>query len=389
MKSVKKIDLPKWLLTPELSELVATLDADKNAQSALLVGGCVRNVLLKTSATDVDIATIYAPDKVTKALEKNNIRVIPTGIEHGTVTALINDVSFEITTLRKDVTTDGRYAQVVYTDDWAEDAQRRDFTMNALYADLGGNIFDPLSLGISDLQAKRVAFVGDPDARIAEDYLRILRFFRFWAWYGKGAPDQTALEACSKNAHKIKELSRERITYEFLKILEADHAADVLATMFGCGVLNDIAESKYDQSFLNNITELQQKYDSCNILTRLFVVSGARAKFHDDYLRLSHVQKKFLVKLESLNAFDFSSGDREIKKLIYYHGNDLVMQVYLVALALNKIDVKDGILDVVKNWKAPECPITGEMLLAEGYQTGPELGQELERRKEEWLEDNL
>ena len=181
-----------WLADPALHRVFEALDGQ-----ARVVGGCVRNALMGFPIDDVDVATPLTPDAVTERLKAAGLKAVPTGIEHGTITAVADRRPFEITTLRRDVTTDGRNATVAFTDDWSEDAGRRDFRLNALYADLDGTIFDPPGQGIADAEAGRIVFVGDPETRIREDYLRILRFFRFFAWYGRGEPDAAGLRACA------------------------------------------------------------------------------------------------------------------------------------------------------------------------------------------------
>ncbi|MCB1559266.1 MAG: CCA tRNA nucleotidyltransferase, partial [Alphaproteobacteria bacterium] len=187
--------------------------------SVRFVGGCVRNALLGEVIGDIDLATSLPPQNVTERLLKNGIKSIPTGIQHGTVTAVINGKSYEITTLRIDMDTDGRHASVTFSADWQEDAKRRDFTMNALYADMDGHVYDPLGSGISDLKQRKVKFVGDPYLRIKEDYLRILRFFRFHTQYGKGRINAKGYRACLDLKDGLKSLSKERVTQELSKIL--------------------------------------------------------------------------------------------------------------------------------------------------------------------------
>lgn len=386
MKAAKTIKIPDWIKESDADELLSILNRDGQGEHhALLVGGCVRNALLNYGCTDIDIATTVKPEGVIQKLESKNIKVVQTGVNHGTVTAVINNKPYEITTLRKDVLTDGRHAKVDFTDDWLDDAQRRDFTMNALYMDLEGHVFDPTEKGIDDLDHGRVVFVGDPAKRIEEDYLRILRFFRFYAFYGNGEPDTAALEACRNAAAQIDTLSRERITNEFLKMLSASSVPNVLAIMFGAGVLTEFS-SGFKKEILQGFVECQEKYDAWNAIARLFVLSGCKTKFYDDLLRLSHTQKNFLVKLEMASNPDFYQNEKQIKKAIFYHGNDLLLQGYLVAVTLGKAEEKHSMIDLLKSWQAPECPVTGDTLLKEGYQTGPELGQELERRQEEWLD---
>lgn len=355
----------------------------------LFVGGCVRNWLLDKPVSDIDLATIHRPEQVMEILNAQGIKVIPTGIDHGTVTAVVEGKLFEITTLRHDIKTDGRHADVAFTDNWVEDAKRRDFTMNTLLADGAGNIYDPLGQGIKDAKARRVVFVGEASKRIEEDYLRILRFFRFHAFYGQGEMDKTALQACKKAANNIETLSLERITQEFLKILSADNTADILEIMFSHDVLKDIADEKFSLEIMQKLCALQVQYLSFNVGTRLFVLGGCKPKLFEDYLRLSHVQKNFIIKLEMASSKEFLQNNKSLKKAIYYHGHDLMMQGYLIGIAKEKIEFNAEMLDTIKNWQAPKFEVTGETLMNEGYEQGPLIGIELKRREEEWLEEVL
>ena len=358
-------------------------------KQSLFVGGCVRNQLLNKQVDDIDIATQFKPEAIIKKLEAAGVKGVPTGIDHGTVTAVVAGKPYEITTLREDVATDGRHAEVKFTDDWVKDAARRDFKMNTLLADIEGNIYDPIGQGLADLKAQRVVFVGDPTARIAEDYLRILRFFRFHAFYGQGEMDAAALKACADTAEHISTLSRERVTSELLKILSVGHAAGILKIMFDHNVLREISDSKYQDAVLQKLCDLQRDHDAQDVVARLFVIGGNKPKFYDDVLRLTHSQKNFLVKLDMAYDTALYADDKALKKAIFYHGNDLLLQGYLLLAANGQVKVDRTLIDILKNWQAPACPITGEDLLAEGYQTGPELGQELVRRQEEWLKENL
>ena len=228
--------------------VMAALQAEGGVGAARYVGGCVRDTLLRLPAAmappaagdavlDIDIATPLAPPRVIAALERAGLKAVPTGIAHGTVTAVSQGRPFEITTLRRDVQTNGRHAVVAFTDDWAQDAARRDFRLNALYAEPDGRLHDPIGGGIADALAGRVAFVGDAATRIAEDYLRILRFFRFQAWYGRGEPDAAGLAACAALADGLAGLSAERVAKELLKLLAAPDPLPALSAMVACGVL--------------------------------------------------------------------------------------------------------------------------------------------------------
>ena len=221
LKPALKIDPPEWMRDPGVLRVMDLLNGKEEDVQALFVGGCVRNTLMRRDVEDIDIATKLTPDQVIEICNQAQVKVVPTGMKHGTVTIVIEGKPFEVTTLRHDVNTDGRHAEVAFTNSWHEDIKRRDFTVNSLLADLSGNIYDLIERGIEDLQTGKVIFVGNPAKRIAEDYLRILRFFRFHAHYGQGEPDKKALEACFAAADKIESLSKERITQEFLKILNS------------------------------------------------------------------------------------------------------------------------------------------------------------------------
>jgi poly(A) polymerase len=257
------------MISPESRAVFSALQNKAAHPQVLFVGGCVRNAVLGLPPGDCDLATIHPPFEVTRRLEDVGIKVVPTGIDHGTVTAVVDGKPFEITTLRRDVETDGRHAVVSFTQDWSLDAQRRDFTINTLLADGAGNLYDPTGDGLSDLEAGRVVFVGDPVQRIAEDYLRILRFFRFYAFYGRGRPDAAALAACRAAAGKIADLSRERVTQEILKIIAADGAADILEIMAAQNVMKDFVHPQCKIANLAMLAGLQKRLGPFHLLRLL------------------------------------------------------------------------------------------------------------------------
>ena len=393
MKSVQKILIPSWI-GEEAQKILKILGGDGDAPKTLFVGGCVRNTMLDAAPTDIDLATQYTPDEVIEILSKENIKTIPTGIDHGTVTAVMNKTPIEITTLRKDMNTDGRHANVKFTLNYEDDAARRDFTMNALYMDLLGNVFDPTGQGVQDLNNRHIRFVGKAAERIEEDYLRILRFFRFNAQYGVDEINNDTLRICGNSANGLKQLSRERITQEFLKILRTNRAPEILDAMFGVGILEILKGSEYQSQYLQNLINIQnQHHDIIDefsiVMARYFIVSGGKAAFHDDVLLFSNAQIKFVIKLETISNEIFFQNEKTIKKTMIHHGRDVTLQGYLLLIAQNKIADMPEMFDVITNWQIPKCPITGDTLIKEGYQTGPELGDELARRKEEWLENLL
>jgi hypothetical protein len=214
MSDPASIGVQPWMRAHETTAVLAALEAAGGAGSARFVGGCVRNAIRGEPVADVDIATTLTPERVSKALNDAGLKAVPTGFEHGTITAVVGGKPFEVTTLRRDVETDGRHAVVAFTTDWAEDAARRDFRLNAIYADAAGRLYDPTGEGVADARAGRVVFVGDAGTRIREDALRILRFFRFYAWYGREAPDATGLAACAAMKDLIGGLSAERVAQE-------------------------------------------------------------------------------------------------------------------------------------------------------------------------------
>src|SRR6478672_10767184 len=226
-----------WLTASSTRAVMAALEAAGGPGCARFVGGCVRNALIGAPVDDIDIATTLKPEETDKAIRAAGLKAVPTGIAHGTVTAVTERTPFEITTLRRDVSTDGRNATVAFTDDWAEDAARRDFRLNALYADASGEVFDPTGHGVSDAAEGRIVFVGEARTRIREDYLRILRFFRFYAWYGRGEPDAEAMAACAALAEGMTRLSAERVSKEMLKLLAAPDPRRAVAAMREAGVL--------------------------------------------------------------------------------------------------------------------------------------------------------
>ena len=226
-----------WLEAAATRAVIAALEAAGGPGCARFVGGCVRNALIGQPVEDVDIATTLRPEETERAIRAAGLKAVPTGLAHGTVTAISGREPFEITTLRRDVSTDGRNATVAFTDDWAEDAGRRDFRLNALYADAGGQVFDPTGEGVADALAGRVVFVGDPATRIREDYLRILRFFRFFAWYGAGEPDPAGLAACAALAPGMSRLSAERVSKELTRLLAAPDPRAAVTAMAATGVL--------------------------------------------------------------------------------------------------------------------------------------------------------
>lgn len=388
MKAVKHIDPPEWMIRSATEKVMRALGGYDNPPAALFVGGCVRDELLHRPVHDIDIATVHTPDAVTRRLEASGIKAVPTGIDHGTVTAVCENKSFEITTLRKDIETDGRRAVVGFTTDWVEDAQRRDFTMNTLLAGPEGAIYDPTAMGLTDLDNRHVAFVGEPVARIREDYLRILRFFRFYAQVGQGAPDRDALEACRIEAGHMGDLSRERITQEMLKLLSVRDPSSTLILMIENGVLADLPGDDFTPDMLLRLTKLQNKHEAFDLSARLFVLAGLKDETFEKYLVLSNAQKKEIANLsKAYNSFDEIS-EKNLKVLIYKYKSRTALQILFLRL-IEAGAANDNLILLARTWVAPVFPVTGEDLIAQGIKPGPALGQKLAELEERWIADGF
>lgn len=387
MKPKTTLSDARWISWPQTQDVMGALIND-GQESALFVGGCVRNALLGMDVTDIDIATIYTPGIVKEKLAAKGIRAVDTGIEHGTITAIKDNKTFEITTLRKDIKTDGRHAVVAFTDDWAADAHRRDFTMNALFADINGQVFDPTGRGIDDLKKKRVVFVGDAHERIKEDFLRILRFFRFYGLYGAGEADESALAACKENAHGIKNLSKERIGQEFFKILTLNRAADILTLMFSCDVLKEMTQA-YNEASMQLLVDRQCGFDCVDIYTRYLLLTDYNVEAGRDYMVFANKNKTHMKKIMEARDFLKNINTKEIRASVYWHGNAATLQAYLLKTLSSKDSLSPEVMDVARYWRAPEFPVTGEDLMAQGYVQGPELGSKLKAMERAWVENDF
>jgi len=312
-----------WIDRVETQTVCAALTGA--GYQALFVGGCVRNALIGQPVADIDISTDARPETVTVLAENVGLKVVPTGFDHGTVTVIANGIPHEVTTFRRDVETDGRRAVVAYASDFGPDAARRDFTMNALYARPDGTVIDPLG-GLPDLLARRVRFVGDPAARIAEDYLRILRFFRFFAWYGDPSEgiDPDGLAACAEYSAGIDTLSRERIGSELRKLLSAPDPAPAVAAMDQAGVLSRVLPGATARA-LPVLVDMEATL-SPHWCRRLAVIGGDPGP---DSLRLSRHETAYLGKIRAEIASSHSLG-----RIAWQHGTDIARDVALARAAL-------------------------------------------------------
>ena len=371
-----------WLTASATRAVMAALAAAGGPDCARFVGGCVRNALIGAPIDDIDIATVLTPDAVVAALKAAGLRSVPTGIEHGTVTGLSEHQPFEITTLRRDVSTDGRRATVAFTTDWAEDAGRRDFRLNALYADADGVILDPTGQGFDDALAGRIVFVGEPEGRIREDYLRILRFYRFYAWYGRGAPDAAAVAACAALAEGIEQLSAERVSKELLKLLAAPDPRPAVRLMDEAGVLGRVLPPT-DLTLFEAMTAVSG--DAVLRLSALLPDDAARTAEVARRLRLSNAQRERLVEAVSGEAGP-GQTDRQARAVIYRDGRqafeDRVMRAWAAG---GDPEAARRLLTLAQEWARPSLPVGGRDLARLGLKPGPETGRVLKAFEAGWI----
>jgi poly(A) polymerase len=370
---------------------------ENNGGEARFVGGAVRDRLAGRQVKDIDIATTFTPEKVTELLEGFGITIIPTGINFGTVTALIHGETFEITTLRKDVSTDGRHAEVSYTNDWQEDASRRDFTMNALYESRDGEVFDYFN-GIADIEAGVLRFIGEPEKRIEEDYLRILRLFRFQVLFGKAPIMPDALQAVEKLKAGLDKISGERIRTEMLKILAQKNQYEVLQTMFDLGLLSQITTLHHADFNLPATYELSEdkqiNIDEFNPIMALCVllesgISEEKITVLATRWRLSNKEKNFIFRLQESLLLDFSN-EYQLRRSCRINGKDEFYDYILLNYYKGRIDADAAkrLIKFAAEFAIPEFPLSGNMLIASGFRAGKELGQKLKAAEQYWEENN-
>ncbi|PHQ68758.1 MAG: CCA tRNA nucleotidyltransferase [Sneathiella sp.] len=373
---------PLWKTWPETDRVVTTLE--NAGGTARFVGGCVRDALLGLDTVDVDICTDLTPEKVMAALEKASIKAIPTGIDHGTVTAVLGKHHFEITTLRVDVKSHGRHADVAFTQDWEQDATRRDFTINAIYMDREGQLFDPIG-GIKDLKSGSVRFIGKAEDRIREDYLRVLRYFRFFARFSNRNPDPVALAACRAASGNLGNLSAERIRKEFLSLLSTDAPGLSIELMADTGILKALIGPDLDLALFQALISLSVPSDEMQRLASL--LGGARGKIEQvvDRLRLSGRQKKRLISMAEQDISDgMSKQDRAAA--LYRLGPATFTDQTILLWARNSDNAEFAIyLEEARGWSSPTFPVTGTDLLARGREAGPEMGRQLAALEDIWV----
>ena len=394
----------EWLATPGLLKTLNLLC--ENGGEARVAGGAVRNALLGEPVADVDIATTLEPDDVTQVFETADFKVIPTGLDHGTVTAVVDGQPFEITTLRADIETDGRHAVVRFGTDWHEDALRRDFTINALYAGADGEIFDPLG-GLDDIEARRVRFIGKAEDRIREDALRILRFFRFFAWYGRGAPDREGLKACVRLKDLLSGLSVERVWRELFKTLQAPDPSRAVLWMRQAGILAIVLpeSQKWGIDALTRVVAAQDQLGwGHDPMLRLMAIVPPQVSVVEALgtrLKLSKSGQKQLVDWAESSTPSSDISETALAKMLYQGVARGIIDAMRLELArLREVGIGDDkalaaaaamsrLLDFADSWQKPKFPVKGRDLIKLGAAPGEELGIHLKQLEQRWIDSGF
>lgn len=388
-----------WLQDEKLQMLFDILEQEGG--EARVAGGAVRNALMGKPASDVDLCTTVLPDQVLARLKAAGYKGVPTGIEHGTITAVIESKAFEVTTLRKDIETDGRHAVVEFGTDWQEDANRRDLTINGLYCDRDGNVYDYVN-GYRDIEDKQVRFIGDAATRIHEDSLRILRFFRFFAWYGEGRPDATGLKACAQGKELISGLSVERVWAELKNTLSAPDPGRAILWMRTTGILGTVLpeSQKWGTDAIPGLlrVELQQGWEADPLL-RLMAMVRPDVKTVEGLasrLSMSNAEKARLIAWAESVAPSPETDISDMEKQLYYADTkgmlDAMRLEVVYLLGREDETAANSLIKLVRHveqWVKPRFPITGEDLVQVGMSSGPEMGKQLKALEAIWVDSGF
>ena len=393
-----------WFRDAALGRVLALLNADGG--EGRVVGGAVRNSLMDLPVSDIDIATTLTPDIVMQRAAVAGIKTVPTGLQHGTVTLVIDGKPFEVTTLRTDVETDGRHAKVAFSTDWKVDAERRDLTINALYADAKGEVVDLVG-GLGDIETRNIRFIGDAATRIAEDHLRILRFFRFFAYYGSGRPDAGGLKACSVARSKLKTLSAERVWSELRKLLGADDPGRALLWMRQVAVLTEILPETERwgidaiPSLIATEKALGWAPDPLLRLAAIVPPDAARLEALATRLKLSNAEAASLKAWATAAQINDEMPSAAFARLLYRNGADGITTRLKLALAVARGKAEGDfdemarsarltkLLDQATNWKKPQFPVNGGDVISAGIASGPRVGELLAGLENQWVEENF
>lgn len=397
-------DRANWLRSKPLQALFAALNRDGG--EVRVVGGAVRNALLGTKVSDVDLATTHLPEETVRLAKEAGFKPVPTGIEHGTITVVVQGQPFEVTTLRKDIETNGRHAKVAFGTDWKTDAERRDFTINALYATADGDVIDYVG-GLADIETKTLRFIGDAEERIREDYLRILRFFRFFAWYGSGRPETDGLRASARLKDGLNQLSAERVWSELKKLLSAPDPSRAMLWMRQSGVLNIILpeSEKWGIDAIHGLvraeTDLDWQVDALLRLESIVPPDAARMTELGKRLKMANAERARLEAWARADAIKSETSEQALKKLIYRGSSQAVADRIRLAYASARQEaaasdeamIRAGgysrLLDAVEKYEPLVFPVTGGDLLSLGIEKGPGLGEALRDLETLWIDSGF
>lgn len=381
-----------WLRGGGLPRLLDVLNRD--GEEARVVGGAVRNAVIGLPVAEIDVATTALPEEVVKRASEAGFKPVPTGIEHGTVTVVIGGEPFEVTTLRRDIETDGRHAKVAFGRDWQEDARRRDFTINALSAGRDGKVYDYVG-GLADLDKRRVRFIGDPQKRIEEDYLRILRFFRFHASYSEGGhPDTEGLAACIAGRDGLDQLSRERVRMEMMKLVIAQHAVPTLIAMADSGLLLRVLGGVSYLGAFENMAKVEAAAGLApNAVRRLGALAAAVVEDAErlwQKLRLANAEHERLASMaEHWRDISPAKGEQAARALLYrlraQHFTDRVLLAWARSEATAHDQAWHALASLPQRWTPPAFPLKAADFIARGVEKGPALGAALTAAEEAWI----
>ena len=381
-----------------VEEIFSAINSFSSNSEIRFVGGCVRKIINKEKVDDIDLAVNLDPSDVCEALKRKNIKYYESGIQHGTITAIINNTKFEITSLRKDVNTDGRHAKVKFLNDWKEDASRRDFTINSIYADIEGNLFDPFD-GKKDLENGKVNFIGDAEIRIKEDYLRVLRYIRFFLNYSKNKHDPKIIKIIKKNLSGFSNISPERLLDEFQKLLRSDNFLEITKNKDCLEIINLIFPQLKNIFIFKNLSNLKKKLfnkvDFIFLLSLMIIDGNDNADYFIYKFKLSKKDQKRLLFLNNFNSQKITSkifSEKNLNKIFYIHGREALIDIiYFKIFKSKKVD--DKLLKIIETFKDKEMPIMPikAKTLMEKYNIpkGKELGSKLKMIEEVWSENNF
>jgi poly(A) polymerase len=385
-----------FLFSRENKKLISILNPINSKTHTQFVGGCVRKAIEGKLTTDIDLATVYKPEKIKKILLKNNYKVLDSAIKYGSITTFSKNYKYEITSLRKDIKPDGRHTKIQLTNNWIEDSLRRDFTINAIYCDKFGKIFDPLS-GINDLKNKKINFIGSADLRIKEDYLRILRYIRFSLEYNSNIKDRNTIRIINKNIKFLKFISKERLLVELKKILELKNLLNINNKNYFKKILNQVYKIKFFDR-LNRVEILNKKLrlnlNYLQILSILLVGYNKKNIYFSKEFRLSNKDKDYLnfiyeqFKLLKNKSYDYQT----IRRQLYFYNKDLTLGFLNFIFCIKKeINLKNFIKYIlfIKKFKVPKFPISGDFLIKKGFKEGKTLGKKIEFLKDLWIKNNF